>query len=245
MIDINEAKKIFNEFVKKYDTNNEMIDTKYNHTFRVCENSLNICKSMNLNEEDTNLAYIIALLHDLGRFEQAKKYKTFNDSKSIDHANYACKILFDDNLIRKFIKTKEYDLIIKKSIYNHNKYEILDECNEKELLHIKIIRDADKLDILNEVINKDFIKIKDTNDDISDEVRDEFKLNKPINIKKTKNKNDLVLVRFAFVFDLNFKYSYRVIKEKNYVNRMYNLLNYKDIFKKYVDIANDYVERMC
>ena len=124
MIDINEAKKIFNEFVKKYDTNNEMIDTKYNHTFRVCENSLNICKSMNLNKEDTNLAYIIALLHDLGRFEQAKKYKTFNDSKSIDHANYACKILFDDNLIRKFIKTNEYDLIIKKSIYNHNKYEI-------------------------------------------------------------------------------------------------------------------------
>ena len=76
-------------------------------------------------------------------------------------------------------------------------------------------------------------------------MRDEFKLNKPININKTKNKNDLVLVRFAFVFDLNFKYSYRVIKEKNYVNRMYNLLNHKDKFKKYVDIANDYVERMC
>ena len=40
----------------------------------------------------------------------------------------------------------QYDNIIKKAIYNHNKYKIEENLNDVELLHRKIIRDADKLD---------------------------------------------------------------------------------------------------
>lgn len=68
------------------------------------------------------MAKIIALLHDIGRFEQVKQTKDFADNKNFEHANYGVKVLFEDNLIRKFVKDNKYGNIIKKAIYNHNRY---------------------------------------------------------------------------------------------------------------------------
>ena len=66
--------------------------------------------------------------------------------KKIEHAEFGVKVLFEDNLITKFIEDRKYDNIISKAIYNHNKFKIEDNLNDIELLHCKIIRDADKID---------------------------------------------------------------------------------------------------
>ena len=153
MIDRKKANNAFDKYTSSYDMSNKLIYLKYNHTYRTVEQSLNICKSLNLSEEDTDIAYLIALLHDFGRFEQVKEYNTFNDMISIDHANLACKLLFEDGYIREFIEDDKYDEIIRKSIYSHNKYSIDEELSEKELMHAKIIRDADKLDIVYNITN--------------------------------------------------------------------------------------------
>ena len=45
------------------------------------------------------------LLHDIGRFKQIKLYDNFIDNmENNDHADYGVKILFEENLIRKFIE---------------------------------------------------------------------------------------------------------------------------------------------
>lgn len=67
------------------------------------------------------LAELIGLLHDIGRFEQIKRYNTFIDKNSINHGQLGVKILFDDNQIRRFIKDSKYDDIIKTAILNHNR----------------------------------------------------------------------------------------------------------------------------
>ena len=84
MLNISVAKDAFEKYVSKYDMTDPKVKLKYHHTYRVCEQSLNISKSLGLNEEETNLAYVIALLHDIGRFRQEEVYHTFNDLKSID-----------------------------------------------------------------------------------------------------------------------------------------------------------------
>ena len=112
MIDLKRANEAFDNYVKNYDMSNEKISLKYYHTYRVCEQSTSICKSLNLSKEDTDIAYLIALLHDIGRFEQIKVYDTFDDEKSIDHALFGCKILFEEGLIREFIIDDSYDEII-------------------------------------------------------------------------------------------------------------------------------------
>ena len=150
MIDIKKAEKVFMEYASLYDAENLMIKRKIEHTFRVEENSKLIAESLKLNEEESALATLIGLLHDIGRFEQQRIAKSYNDLKTgIDHASMGVKVLFEDEKIKDFIPdTREYDQTIKNAIEYHNKFKVPDELSEKDKMFCKIIRDADKLDIL-------------------------------------------------------------------------------------------------
>lgn len=244
MINIESAKVAFDDFVSKYDISDERIKLKYDHTYRVCEQSLKISESIGLDDENTNLSFLIALLHDIGRFEQARLYNTFNDSKSVDHAFLGCKLLFEDGLIRKFVDDDSYDEIIRKAIYNHNKYEI-GVCNDMEMLHSKIIRDADKIDIMNLVVNLGEIKLSDDSLGVSKKVDESFRNHLSISHKDKLARNDSIIMMLAFVFDLNFDYSYRYYKDNNYIDLFYSKLKNKDIFSEYIEIANGYIEGKC
>ena len=236
MIDINEAKKIFNEFVKKYDTNNEMIDTKYNHTFRVCENSLNICKSMNLNEEDTKLLILIGYLHDIGRFLQRKRYHSYIDSKTVEHADLGVNILFKDNLIRNFIDDNRYDNIIYKAVKYHNKLDLNYDLTSKEKLFCKAIRDADKLDIFHIATYDD--NIKDfyalpyiDGEKLNNKVKEDFDNHRLVDIRNRKTAIDKLANILAFIYDLNLEESKKIITKDtidNVINTFIKTFNVKD-----------------
>lgn len=45
-----------------------------------------------------------------------KQTNDFLHANDFDHADYGIKVLFKDNLIRKFIENNKYDNIIKKAI---------------------------------------------------------------------------------------------------------------------------------
>ena len=124
LIDMIEAKKAFKEYVKKYNPEDEKIKIKIAHIERVAENSKRIAENLNLSQEDIELAELIGLLHDIGRFEQVRLYHTFVDKDSINHGEYGAKVLFEDGLIRKFIKDDKFDRIIKLAIVNHNRADI-------------------------------------------------------------------------------------------------------------------------
>lgn len=245
MIDIKRANEAFDNYVKNYDMSNEKISLKYYHTYRVCEQSTSICKSLNLSKEDTDIAYLIALLHDIGRFEQIKRFGTFDDEKSMDHALFGCKILFEEGLIREFIIDDSYDEIIKKAIFNHNKFTIQGCLDERELLHSKIIRDADKIDIIYNATDLGQIKLNDDDSEISEKVKNSFYQKHIVSKLDKKTHNDSVMIMLAFVFDLNFKYSYEYFRDNDFVNKMYNKLKNKSIFKEYVDELNKYIEGKC
>ena len=114
MIDFNNAIRAFKDYLKQYDLNNGMIQLKVKHTYGVISLSEYIANDLNLSKEDIELAKLIALLHDIARFEQAKEFGDFRDYKNLDHAELGVKILFEDNFIRNFIKDNQYDNIILK-----------------------------------------------------------------------------------------------------------------------------------
>ena len=132
MIDFLKAEQNFKEYLKDYDLNNGNIKLKIKHTYEVVKKSEYISKGLGLDQENIELAKIIALLHDIGRFEQVKQINEFTDSREFEHANYGVKRLFADNQIRNFIENNKYDNIIKKAIYNHNKYKIEEGLEENE-----------------------------------------------------------------------------------------------------------------
>ena len=95
MVDVNNAKRVFKEYVSNYNLQDGKIALKVAHILRVSELSKKIATSLNLSEEDIKLAELIGLLHDIGRFEQVRKYNTFIDKISINHGEYGVKILFE------------------------------------------------------------------------------------------------------------------------------------------------------
>ncbi|MBQ5475650.1 MAG: HD domain-containing protein, partial [Lachnospiraceae bacterium] len=92
-IDREHIKKRFQEYVERYDISDTKIKLKYDHTYRVAELSDRIAKSLNLTDEDRNIAWTLGMFHDIGRFEQVRRYGTFEDAKSINHAALSADIL--------------------------------------------------------------------------------------------------------------------------------------------------------
>lgn len=141
----NNAKQQFEKYLDGYDSNNDKVRLKIIHTYDVVHAMEEICHRMRLSEEDTELARIIALLHDIGRFEQLKRFDSFEPT-TMDHAAYGVKGLFEEGMIRQFVSEDTWDDIIKTSIAHHSDF-CLDGITEpRNLLHARLIRDADKLD---------------------------------------------------------------------------------------------------
>lgn len=233
-IDILKAKKAFNEYVKNYNIEDSKVQLKIKHTYKVVENSERIAKRLKLSEEEQRLAQLIALLHDIGRFEQLRKYNTFVDKMSVNHAIQGVEVLFEENNIRKFIETDKYDQIIKTAILNHNKPDIENGLDEKTKLQAEIIRDSDKLDIFRvilEVKPEDSMTIKTEdieNEQVTDEIYNQFMNKEKIDYSKIKTNMDIMFSWFAYSYDLNFKESKQYIIENNYMDRITEIIRYKD-----------------
>ena len=244
-INLEKAKNEFINYTNNYDSNDDMIELKISHSLRVMEFAKNIATQMNLNEEDIEIAAIIGLLHDIGRFDQQTIYKTYSDLNSFDHGDYAVEIL--DRDIRKYIEDDKYDDIILKAIKNHNKFQIEEGLTDKELLFAKIIRDADKLDILYQSTyrfwsgKEELVNNSDIYDDVLTSINNEHLIKKD---KKYENINS-VLFTVCYVFDINFKESFKILKQENYINKIFDRFNYKDpqLISNINNKINSYIDK--
>lgn len=162
----------FAEYVRNYDPSDEKIKLKIDHTYRVAGLCQRIAESLGLSEPDVDIAWLLGMLHDIGRFEQIRRFGTFNDAQSVDHAEFGADLLFKEDLIRKFAEgyyeecelaepeNQEDEQIIKNNehhnkdtgllemaIRQHNKYRVKEDLTERQRMFCDILRDADKVDI--------------------------------------------------------------------------------------------------
>ena len=210
----------FLKYVDKYDNNDKEILLKRRHTLRVMELSEEIAKSLNLSEEDVELAKLCGLLHDIGRFTQIRDFNTYNDLVSLDHGDLGAEILKKDNYINKFTN-KNQDNIIKVVKY-HNKYRIPKTLSEKNRLLTKIVRDADKIDILFLFVNKEtYNKIEYTS--VSKEVYNDILNKRLVRNVNVKTSADEIVREIANIFDISYKKSFEIIKERDYVNKIFKI----------------------
>lgn len=254
MIDLIKAKQYFKEYVSNYDSSHPRINLKIVHTYHVAENARKIAIDLNLLKEEQDFAELIGLLHDIGRFEQVRLFGTFADEKSVDHADKGVEVLFQDGQIRNFIADNSYDEIIKKAVRNHNKFEIEKGLLEAEMLHCKIIRDADKLDIFRAFLDEkleDVVHMEST--DVSKEILspvtfDDFKKEKLLVFSNCKTNMDFLVAIIAFIYELNFKASLKIIQENDFIRKLVKKIDAQDEYTKekleeIADYAMEYIER--
>lgn len=231
MIDYENAVRQFNSFLQNYDVKDGKIALKVRHTYKVADLSETIARSLSLPEEEVQLARLIGLLHDIGRFEQVKRYDTFLDAKSVNHAHLGVEILEKDDFIGKFC-APEYRNVVLKAVENHNRYQIEDGLDERTLIQCRIIRDADKTDIFR-------VRVEDPLSDaipfsleslengvISDEVYDDFMQEKEITRQERKTPLDVWIMGLAFIYDYNYPKGLEILEENHYIDLQINRLHY-------------------
>ena len=230
----------FNKYVNNYDMNLYGISRKYNHSIRVMNLCRKYAKKLNYSDSDIELAEIIGILHDIGRFEQYQQYHSFNDRETFDHAEYGVKLLFEDGLITRFTnRVSDYDLI-KYAIENHNKIEINECNNEKYVKFAKFIRDIDKLDIIYLCGYLGEFNCVSNDDLISDKVMNCLKENRPIKSEDVLNNNDFLAMFFGFVFDINNDIVLKEFKQNIYY--FYKKIGGTSIFKEVYNIVCNYID---
>ena len=234
----------FDTCTSNFDMKNEMIRSRYHHSYRVMELSRKIAESLKYDEEDIFLAQIIGLLHDYGRFEQIKQYNTINDSASVDHAEYAIRYLFDENQIHYFIKDESLYEIVRKSIYYHNKYALPNRgLTKRERKHMKLIRDTDKIDILYLIGVLKECEINLTGNEIRSEISSYFYEGKSVPYASIKTDDERIISWLAYIYDLNYKESFKYLKNLHLLEIFFENLGRPDSLKQYFDFMIDYVER--
>lgn len=211
MINYENVLKEFKKYVEQFDSDNEMIAMKISHSYHVAELAKILGKRLELTEEEINLVKTIGLLHDIGRFVQYEKTKSYNAATTkIDHGKVATDYLFKEEHIQDFAIPEKYYSIVETAIYNHNKLEIEEDLTEEELFYVHLTRDVDKIDIFRQEAT---IENKSLIEQISPKVKEAFFEHHLINIKEIKTKSDETLVELAYVFDIHFQESYTLLKD--------------------------------
>lgn len=242
-------------YLKQYNTFDEKIKLKIIHTYGVVSSAEYITQNLCCPAADCELARHIALLHDIGRFEQLRLYNSFDDS-IMPHAQCSLDILFDQGLIKEFIPERSFDHIIHAAIKNHGLYIIEKELTGDSLFHAKLIRDADKLDNFRVKYESDMTTMLGVTEEelgtefISENIYRSFVNHTPIHNSDRVTHMDMWVSYIAYIFDLNFSSSFQYLKENDYIEKLIQRIPFssKDTASKLKIIkktAQDYIADNC
>ena len=222
-----------------------MMQLKRDHTGFVVKNAMLIADGEGFSDEEREVALAAALLHDTGRYEQLKRYDTFKDSDSVDHAVFSHDIVKEKGWLDQVLrKAKEEgqgeqwkDSILKAVLY-HNRRDLPKEINNPLFasnLRLRLtsiaahtVRDADKLDIFR--VLEDRILHTDWRGDLrafwnlsvsappNPAVVNCIEKGRPVDYQNIKSLSDFVLIQVGWMISgLHFATARRLCRERNHL----------------------------
>ncbi len=227
------------------------ISVKQDHTREVCLNAVRIGRGLHMSSEDLLLAETIALFHDVGRFPQFERYKTFDDSISVNHAALGAQVLREQNVLERLPK-QDRDLIIH-AVTLHNVFSLPNRLDENTLLFARLVRDADKLDIWRvfaEYYNQSedgrasavALGLPDT-PAYSRGILDCLNRGKMAVKSDLRTLNDFKLLQLSWLYDLNFSGSLQMVLERGYIETIARLLPDDEGIRSAVGAVREYVTK--
>ncbi len=199
---------------------------KEEHTHQVCANAIRIGEEEGLSGGDLSLAEAAALLHDVGRFEQYRQYRTFRDGISVDHGAFGVEILLDSDILAGFDPRDRR--IVLACVGSHNCFRLRKRITGEVLAFLRLVRDADKLDIWR-IFADYYRKPADERSpaigqDLPDRVRcslhicEKVMRREPVRLSCARTLNDFKLVQLSWVFDLAYPSSFRLLRERGSID---------------------------
>ena len=227
------------------------LDAKFKHTGEVCEITEKIVAGeARFSPRDTLVFRLCALFHDISRFEQYDKFKTFLDRHSFDHGDRSAALIGELGLVPEL--SAEDRACVIDAVRVHNKFAIPSDFPSAHLAAAKMVRDADKLAILRLIIR--FFN-GDTSDptirlDLEDTpgwtpaILETALGGKCVLYTDMKNINDFKIGLFAWSGDLNYPASAAFALDEDLFGRLRALLPESPDIDRLLSFARDRLEKL-
>lgn len=224
---------------------------KESHTLRVCREAALIGRALTISPEDLRLTEALVLLHDVGRFVQYARYRTFADRLSENHALLGLKILRQEKVLCHISARSRQ--ILRRAIRYHNQAEVPPVRDRRLVFFAHLLRDADKLDIWRLMIDYSnsppgrknhaiTIGLLDGKE-VSPEVMEDLRAQRIVARRNMKNLNDFKLLQLGWVFDVNFLPTLRAVQRRGYLEKLQDTLPESADTREAYEIVRDYVAR--
>lgn len=233
-VDRRRCLEAFRGYVAGYDPADPKIALKVEHTYRVAELAQGIAADEGLPACDVGLAWLCGLLHDIGRFEQVRRFGTFSDARSVSHARLGVEVLLDEGRLWDFVDAEgaerdDFAAFIAAVVGTHSDYRLPEGLDSRTRMFCDIVRDADKVDILKAVGQADLSQVLDVPMDqilagrVSPVVHDAFYAHRTVKRAERSGPADMVVGYACLLFEVVHPYALRVAAEQGWVWRLLGL----------------------
>ena len=217
-----------------------MMQLKRTHTAFVVKNAGLIADGEGFSSEERDVSLAAALLHDTGRYEQLRRYNTFRDSESVDHAVFSHDIVKAKGWLDQVKGVKgggeQWKDSVLKAVLYHNRRDLppeIEQSNDpghRTLLGAAAhtVRDADKLDIFR--VLEDQVAHTDWRGDSrafwnlavsappNPAVVECIEKGEPVDYQNIKSLSDFVLIQVGWMISgLHFATTRRLCRERNHL----------------------------
>ena len=226
-MDICGLRSLYDGYVDGFRTDGQlppMMELKRIHTEFVVENAKAIAAGEGMDRETAEACEAAALLHDTGRYEQLRRYGTFRDSDSIDHAVFSHDIVRDKGWLDGYPHS---DAILKAVLY-HNRRDVPDGLDPLTFAAAHCTRDADKLDIFRVLEHR--LETSDWRNDRTafwnlpvmakpnPQVIDDIRCGRPVDYQHIRTLADFVLIQVGWMRSgLHFATTRRLTDERGHM----------------------------
>ena len=245
----------FDDYVAGFYGDDEFINAniklKDEHSRRTCQEMLELADELGLSASQRRTAEVIAILHDIGRFEQFVKYRTYNDPRSVNHCLLGLEVLRPTKVLEQ-LEDEERQLV-ERVIEYHGLMELPAGLDGECLLFSKLLRDADKLDIFY-VVTDYYKQYRDDPEGFklevelpdepgySAEVVEGILSEQRIDYSQLRTWNDMKLCQVGWVYDINFAPTLKRIRQRRFLEKMFDFLPVTEDIKKVRQKIFEYVD---
>jgi len=254
-----ELKAFFSEYAGSFETGDADVSRnvalKHDHTLRVAEEAARLAAAESFSDRESQLLARAALFHDLSRFEQYSRFRTFCDAESFDHGERSYELVREKELLADLPEEEQKTVLA--AVRFHNRREVPADlsCAERKIL--LAVRDADKLDImpillahLREPGNAAIVYGLPETGILSPEVGRALLAGKSPDNRDFKSSLDFLAAKFSWGFDLNYGWTCREFLDRDYMGRLRALLPEKpeildDVLHRVLSYLKKKGERSC
>lgn len=225
------------------------IRLKREHSLRVLDNGREIVERENISGDEAELSILASLYHDIGRFPQFARFRTYKDRDSVNHGRMGVLTL------RSLELPGDVDAawwrLIRAAVGLHNAKTINPATNGCLRTMVDVVRDADKVDIFDVILDHlgdpdnpqkaVILSLEPHPTHYTDEVYRAVLSGAPCDYSGLKYGNDFILLLIGWIRSLSYTTSLRQLTRRGLVDKAFSLLPDDDRIHALKDGVNAYM----